>query len=162
MSKSPLTHLDESGAAHMVDISDKAVTTRVATAQGTLHASSDTIALVRTGQAPKGDVLATARIAAIQAVKRTSELIPLCHILPISKVACSFDVQDAAITVEVTVKTAGQTGVEMEALTGCSIALLTLYDMLKAVQKDMVMSSIMLLEKTGGKSGDFKRASDPA
>lgn len=152
-----LTHIDSAGAAHMVDISAKQATDRVAVAAGSIATDPKTIAILKAGKTPKGDVVATARIAAIQAVKKTSELIPLCHTLPVTGVTCDFEVKDSQIDVRVQVKTTGQTGVEMEALTGCSTALLTLYDMLKAVDKSMVIGQVMVLEKQGGKSGDYRR-----
>lgn len=157
MSGKGLSHIDAGGNAHMVDITDKSVTNRVAVATGRICARPGTITLLKEGKTPKGDVLAAARIAAIQAVKKTSELIPLCHPLPVSGVSCDLSVETACIDVSVRVKTTGRTGVEMEALTGCSVALLTLYDMLKAVDKSMTIEAVSLQEKTGGKSGDYKR-----
>lgn len=158
-----LTHLDDAGAARMVDVSDKAVTARTARATGFVAMSADTLALATSGTAKKGDVLATARIAGIMAAKRTHELIPLCHPLAITKVTVDLtpqsDPRGIAVTAEV--KVAGQTGVEMEALTAVSVACLTLYDMLKAAQKDMVIGPIRLIEKTGGKSGDFHAEPQP-
>lgn len=152
-----LTHIDELGAAHMVDVSNKAVTERTARAAGYISMRPETLALVKDGTAKKGDVLATARIAGIMAAKKTSDLIPLCHPLMISKVTINFDVQDTppGIAVSSVVKLSGQTGVEMEALTAVSIACLTLYDMLKAADKDMVISDVRLIEKSGGRSGHF-------
>lgn len=152
-----LSHLDDAGKAQMVDISGKQVSHRRAVSAGRISLTAETKALIESGETPKGDVFSTARIAAIQAAKRTSDIIPLCHPLPISGITCDFDLTATHIEVKFSVKTTGQTGVEMEALTGCSTALLTLYDMLKAVDKSMVISDIRLLEKTGGKSGDFKR-----
>ncbi|MEO0411265.1 MAG: cyclic pyranopterin monophosphate synthase MoaC [Pseudomonadota bacterium] len=160
MSNDRLSHLDDAGAAHMVDISGKTQTDREAVAVGTITTDPQTIAILRAGKTPKGDVIATARIAAIQAVKKTSELIPLCHPLPVTGVTCDFAVKESEIDVRVKVKTTGQTGVEMEALTGCCVALLTLYDMLKAVDKSMVIGQVMVLEKKGGKSGDYERGKD--
>ncbi|WP_407051344.1 cyclic pyranopterin monophosphate synthase MoaC [Methyloraptor flagellatus] len=152
-----LTHLDETGAAHMVDVGDKAVTSRTAVVSGHVAMLPETLALIRAGQAKKGDVIATARIAGIMAAKRTHELIPLCHPLPISKVSIEIEPDDAlpGLVVTATVKVSGQTGVEMEALTACSVACLTIYDMAKAVDRGMVIGDIRLLTKTGGKSGDW-------
>lgn len=158
MSHGPLTHLNEKGEARMVDVSDKAATHRTARAEGFVSMRPETLALVETGQAKKGDVLATARIAGIMAAKKTHELIPLCHPLPISKATIDFDLSRDPTGIRVTaeVKVTGQTGVEMEALTAVSVACLTIYDMLKAADKSMTFSGIRLLEKTGGRSGDFK------
>ena len=144
----------------MVDVSDKAVTLRVAVADGFVAMTAETLALARDGRAKKGDVLATARIAGIMAAKRTAELIPLCHPLQITKATVDFRFSDdpVGIAVSAEVKVGGQTGVEMEALTAVSVACLTIYDMLKAVEKDMVIGSIRLVEKTGGKSGRYKAA----
>ncbi len=153
---SKLSHLDDKGQAHMVDVSDKAVTSRSATARARVLAQASTLALIRDGTAKKGDVLATARIAGIAAAKKTSDLIPLCHPLMISKVAVEFSLNADSIDVEATVKVEGKTGVEMEALTACSVACLTIYDMLKAVDRGMRITDLRLIEKTGGKSGTFK------
>lgn len=155
-----LTHFDDGGAAHMVDVSDKAVTDRIAVAEGWVRMSSETLALITEGRAKKGDVLSVARLAAIMAAKRTSDLIPLCHPLPITKVAVDLtaDPDRPGVRVEATVKTGGQTGVEMEALTAVSIACLTIYDMVKAVEKSMVIEDIRLLMKDGGKSGRYEAA----
>jgi cyclic pyranopterin phosphate synthase len=153
---SKLSHLDDKGQAHMVDVSDKASTSRSATARARVLAQASTIAIIRGGSAKKGDVLATARIAGIAAAKKTSDLIPLCHPLMISKVAVEFSLNNDSIDVEATVKVEGKTGVEMEALTACSIACLTLYDMLKAADRGMRITDLRLVEKTGGKSGNFK------
>ena len=154
---SDLSHLNAKGEAHMVDVSGKDVTTRVAIAGAEVLMAEDTFHALTTGTAPKGDVLATARIAGIMAAKKTSDLIPLCHPLALSKVEVDLtpmpDWPGVAITA--TVKTSGKTGVEMEALTAASTAALTLYDMLKAVEKGMTLQNIRLLEKTGGKSGDW-------
>ena len=152
-----LTHLDETGAAHMVDVGDKAVTTRTAVAEGAVTMKPETLAMIREGLAKKGDVIATARIAGIMAAKKTHELIPLCHPLMISKVTVDFAPDTAASTIEVTatVKVEGKTGVEMEALTACSVAALTLYDMCKAVDRGMKITNLRLVEKAGGKSGHF-------
>ncbi len=156
---SDITHLNEQGAAHMVDVSMKASTTRVARAEATVDIGKAAFNALTTGATPKGDVLATARIAGIMAAKRTADLIPLCHPLPISKV--SVDMALAAKTntviITATVKTTGQTGVEMEALTAASVAALTIYDMLKAIDKTMSITCIKLLSKSGGKSGDWQR-----
>jgi cyclic pyranopterin phosphate synthase len=150
-----LTHLDEQGHARMVDVGDKPATTRNATAAGEVRMTAGTLALVTGGGVPKGDVLATARIAAIMAAKRTADLIPLCHPLAITKVAVDLTPDPAlpGIRVEATVRTTGQTGVEMEALTAVSVACLTVYDMLKAAEKGMVIQAIRLVRKEGGKSG---------
>ncbi len=154
----PLTHFDAQGQAHMVDVSAKTPTHRVAVARGRIRMLPATFALVRDGQARKGDVLGVARIAAIQAAKRTSELVPLCHPLPLTRVAVEFRLDEAASAVElqVTAETVGVTGVEMEALTAVQIGLLTVYDMCKAADKGMVMDDIRLLEKQGGKSGHWR------
>ena len=153
-----LSHFDAAGAAHMVDVSDKDVTDRIAVAEGRIAMSAEAFEMVAMGTAKKGDVLGVARLAAIMSSKKTSDLIPLCHPLPISKVSVEFDLDDAArsVRIEVTVKTTGQTGVEMEALSAASIGLLTIYDMVKAVDKAMVISDIRLLRKEGGKSGTYE------
>ena len=157
---SQLSHFDETGNAIMVDVSEKPVTAREATAHGVITMNAEAFAAVREGTAKKGDVLGVARIAGIMAAKRTSELIPLCHPLPLSKVSVEFALDEARQAVEAfcTVKTTGVTGVEMEALTGVSTALLTIYDMCKAVDKGMELGEIHLVEKTGGKSGHYVRA----
>jgi cyclic pyranopterin monophosphate synthase len=155
---SKLSHINERGEAHMVDVSDKNVTTRSATARGRVTAKPATIAIITSGTAKKGDVLATARIAGIMAAKKTSDLIPLCHPLMISKVTVEFTLAETHIDIEATVKVEGKTGVEMEALTACSVTCLTIYDMLKAVDRGMVITDIRLVEKTGGKSGTFRSA----
>ena len=154
---SQLTHLDQAGNAHMVDVSEKLVTSRSATARARVEMLAETLALILDGKAKKGDVLATARIAGIMAAKKTSELIPLCHPLMISKVSVEFapDVASSSIEVAATVKVEGKTGVEMEALTACSVACLTLYDMCKAVDRGMKITDLRLVEKSGGKSGHF-------
>lgn len=155
---SPLTHFDDKGDAHMVDVSGKAVTDRVAVAEGRVVMQAETLALVTEGRAKKGDVLGVARLAGIMGAKKTADLIPLCHPLPITKVALDLE-PDAAlpgVVVRATVKTGGQTGVEMEALTAVSIACLTIYDMLKAAEKGMRIEGIRLLMKEGGKSGRFE------
>jgi cyclic pyranopterin phosphate synthase len=153
-----LTHLDESGAARMVDVSGKAATERVAVAEGRVLMSQATLELVLTGNAKKGDVLGAARIAGIMAAKRTHELIPLCHPLAISKTEVDIGVDPAlpGLTVRATVKVTGQTGVEMEALTAVSVACLTIYDMVKAAERGMRIEGIRLVEKTGGASGHFR------
>jgi cyclic pyranopterin monophosphate synthase len=156
----PLTHLNERGEARMVDVSDKSVTAREAIASGFVAMQPETLALVIAGDAKKGDVLATARIAGIMAAKKTHELIPLCHPLPITKATVDFVIskQPVGIHVQALVKVTGQTGVEMEALTAVSVACLTIYDMLKAVDKGMILSGIRLIEKTGGRSGTYRAA----
>jgi cyclic pyranopterin monophosphate synthase len=153
-----LSHLNERGEAHMVDVSDKAVTARTAIAEGYVRMKAETLALIREGTAAKGDVLATARIAGIMAAKRTSELIPLCHPLPVTKVKVDFEetATPPGLRIEALVKVTGQTGVEMEALTAVSVACLTIYDMLKAVDKAMSFEGIRLVEKTGGRSGTYR------
>jgi cyclic pyranopterin monophosphate synthase len=152
-----LSHLDARGEAHMVDVSAKDVTSRSATAAARVLMKASTLELITTGTASKGDVLATARIAAIQAAKKTSDLIPLCHPLLISKVSIDFHIDGDANAVDVfaTVKVDGKTGVEMEALTACAVACLTLYDMVKAVDRGLRITDLRLIEKTGGKSGHF-------
>jgi cyclic pyranopterin phosphate synthase len=152
---SKLTHLDETGAAHMVDVSGKAVTAREAVATGRIRMSAEALAAIRSGSIKKGDALAVARIAGIMAAKRASELIPLCHPLPITRASVEFAFEADAVAVTATVATEGKTGVEMEALTAASVALLTLYDMGKAIDKAMVIEGLRLVSKTGGKSGDF-------
>ena len=154
---SPLTHFDAHGQAHMVDVAAKAETHRIARATGTIRMLPATLALIASGSAKKGDVIGVARIAAIQAAKRTAELVPLCHPLPITRVAVEFELDAAASSVRCTarVETVGRTGVEMEALTAVQIGLLTLYDMCKAADRGMVMGEIRVLEKRGGKSGDW-------
>jgi cyclic pyranopterin phosphate synthase len=152
-----LTHFDAAGRAQMIDVGDKAVTHRTAIAVGRISMLAATLQLIESGSAKKGDVLGVARIAAIQGAKRTSELIPLCHPLAITKIVVDFDVQraDSAIECKVEVEAHGQTGVEMEALTAVQIGLLTVYDMCKAVDRGMVISDVRLLEKHGGKSGSY-------
>ena len=153
----PLTHFDDAGSAHMVDVGDKPVTHRVAVAAGRIRMSPLTLDLVRAGTTRKGDVLGVARIAAIQAAKKTSELIPLCHPLPLTRVAVEFTLDEAAAGIECTarVETRGPTGVEMEALTAVQIGLLTIYDMVKSADRAMVIENVRLLEKHGGKSGSY-------
>ncbi|MDE3238974.1 MAG: cyclic pyranopterin monophosphate synthase MoaC [Paracoccaceae bacterium] len=153
-----LTHFDAEGRAHMVDVSDKAVTDRVAVASGCVTMRPETLAHVLAGTAKKGDVLGVARLAGIMAAKKTSDLIPLCHPLPVTKVALDLEADEAlpGVRITATVKTSGQTGVEMEALTAVSVAALTVYDMLKAVEKGMEIKDIRLLMKEGGKSGRYE------
>jgi cyclic pyranopterin phosphate synthase len=155
-----LTHFDAKGAAHMVDVGAKDETLRMARAAGRIVMRPETLALVRAGTAKKGDVLGVARIAAIQAAKRTADLIPLAHPIPITRVAAEFaDADDPpAVTLTITVETVGRTGVEMEALTATAVALLTIYDMCKAVDRGMTIEGVRLLEKKGGKSGHWKRS----
>lgn len=150
-----LTHLDATGAAQMVDVSAKADTVREAVAEGVIAMAPAVIAAIRAGDIKKGDVLGTARIAGIMAAKQTSNLIPLCHPLPIASVSVEFDYVDTGVRVETRVRTSGKTGVEMEALTAASVALLTIYDMAKALDKAMVIGPVRLLAKSGGKSGDW-------
>lgn len=152
-----LTHLREDGSAHMVDVSGKAVTKRVATAQALFTTRPEVVQMLMTGNLPKGEALGTARIAGIMAAKRTWELIPLCHPLPISKVSVDFEAQESAVLVTAQVTTKGVTGVEMEALTAASVAALTLYDMVKAVDKQAEVTEVKVLAKSGGKSGDWAR-----
>jgi cyclic pyranopterin phosphate synthase len=156
--QSGLTHIDASGEAHMVDVGDKAETTRIATAEGHVRMAPATLDLIRAGNAKKGDVIGTARLAGIMAAKQTSNLIPLCHPLMLTKVSVDIaeDADLPGLRVTATVKLTGKTGVEMEALTAVSVACLTIYDMAKAADKAMVIGSIRLLEKSGGKSGDFR------
>ena len=151
-----LTHVDRKGAARMVDVGAKEVTERRAIARGLLRVSASTMALVRDGSTPKGDVLAAARLAGIMAAKRTSELIPLTHPLPLTHAAVELSLEDDGIGIEATVATSAKTGVEMEALTAVSIAGLTLYDMLKAVERGARLTDIRLVEKRGGKSGHIR------
>lgn len=153
-----MSHFDKSGQAQMVDVGDKAETRRIARADGTIRMSAATLKLILAGRAKKGDVLGVARIAAIQAAKRTGELIPLCHPLGLTRISAEFTTEKRrpAIRLLVTVETVGRTGVEMEALTAVSVGLLTVYDMCKAVDRAMVIEDIKLLEKAGGKSGNFR------
>jgi len=161
---SPLTHFDAHGQAHMVDVAAKQETHRSALAVGSIHMQAATLALIGQGNAKKGDVIGIARIAAIQAAKRCAELIPLCHPLPLTRVAVDFQLDAAASAVHIRVQaeTVGRTGVEMEALTAVQIGLLTVYDMCKAADRGMVMGDIRLLEKHGGKSGDWSAGSSAA
>jgi cyclic pyranopterin phosphate synthase len=158
MSDPKLSHFDDKGQAHMVDVSAKPVTDRVAVAVGVVRMSAETLALITEGRAKKGDVLSVARLAGIMAAKKTSDLIPLCHPLPVTKVAVELtpDLALPGIRIEATVKTSGQTGVEMEALTAVSVAALTVYDMVKAVEKSMVIDGVRLILKDGGKSGRYE------
>lgn len=157
-SPSPLTHFDAQGQAHMVDVATKAETHRIARATGSIRMLPETLALIASGSAKKGDVIGIARIAAIQAAKRTSELIPLCHPLPLTRVSAEFHLDSEAHAVHCTVQaeTLGRTGVEMEALTAVQVGLLTIYDMCKAADRGMVMTDVRLLEKRGGKSGHWQ------
>ena len=156
----PLTHFDAAGQAHMVDVAAKGETRRIAVAAGHIQMQAATLALIESGSAAKGDVLGIARIAAIQASKRTSELIPLCHPLALTHIAADFTVdrENCRISCQVTAETVGRTGVEMEALTAVAAGLLTIYDMCKAVDRGMLIADIRLLEKQGGKSGHWRRA----
>ena len=147
-----LTHFDDQGAAHMVDVSGKAVTARIATARGRVVMAPETIAIIEQGRAKKGDVLSVARLAGIMGAKKTPDLIPLCHPLTITKVSVTLNYVDNGIEIEATVKTTGQTGVEMEALTAVNIAALTVYDMVKAVDKTMQITDVLVILKDGGKS----------
>jgi cyclic pyranopterin phosphate synthase len=158
---SDLTHIDDSGAARMVDVSAKATTPREAVAAGAIRLSREAALAIAQGLVKKGDVLAVARVAGILAAKKTADLIPLCHPLPLSAVSIDFDLADESICVTATARTTGQTGVEMEALTAVSVALLTIYDMAKAIDKSMTIGDIRLLSKTGGKSGDWHRPTRP-
>ena len=156
---SKLTHFNQSGEAHMVDIADKDVTARRAVAAGRIVMQAETLALIQQGKHKKGDVLGVARIAGIMATKRTADLVPMCHPLALTHVAVEFEIDESASAVEcrVTAETAGKTGVEMEALTGVQITLLTIYDMCKAVDRGMIIDQVRLLEKAGGKSGHWQR-----
>lgn len=155
---SGLTHIDADGAARMVDVAGKAVTTREATATGHIAIAADALAAIRDGATKKGDVLAVARIAGIMAAKRTADLIPLCHPLPLTRVTLDLSIAADGITVTATAATEGKTGVEMEALTAASVALLTIYDMAKALDRGMTISGLRLLAKSGGASGDWQAA----
>jgi cyclic pyranopterin phosphate synthase len=153
-----LTHLDSRGEARMVDVGDKAVTSRVAVARAQIRMKPETLSVILASELSKGDALATARIAAIQAAKKTSDLIPLCHPLPITKVSVELRADHAlpGIVIEVTCKVRGQTGIEMEALTAASVAALTVYDMAKSIDRGMVIEEVMLIEKSGGKTGEWR------
>lgn len=155
---SGLTHIDVDGAARMVDVAGKAVTTREATATGHIAIAADALAAIRDGATKKGDVLAVARIAGIMAAKRTADLIPLCHPLPLTRVTLDLAIAADGITATATAATEGKTGVEMEALTAASVALLTIYDMAKALDRGMTISGLRLLAKSGGASGDWQAA----
>ena len=157
---SKLTHLDESGAARMVDVGGKPATPRRAVASGVITMSTAALAAIRAGNAPKGDVLSAARIAGIMAAKRTGDLIPLCHPLGLEAVNVDFDYEDSSIRATATASLTGRTGVEMEAMVAVSVALLTIYDMAKAIDKGMVIGQVRLIAKTGGKSGDWKAAQE--
>lgn len=150
-----LTHIDESGAARMVDVSGKAETAREATATGRIAMSAEAATAIRAGNVKKGDVLGAARIAGIMAAKKTSDLIPLCHPLPLTGVTLDLDADDGGVTATATVRTTHKTGVEMEALTAVSMALLTVYDMAKALDREMVIGEVRLRAKSGGRSGDW-------
>jgi cyclic pyranopterin monophosphate synthase len=154
-SPSGLTHFNQAGQAHMVDVGNKEITQRIAVAQGRIHMLEATMALVTRGNAKKGDVLGIARIAAIQAAKKTSDLIPLCHPIALTKVNVELDIDGNSVICTATVQCDGKTGVEMEALTAVQVGLLTIYDMCKAVDRGMVITDVKLLEKHGGKSGSF-------
>lgn len=154
---SDLTHLDAAGAAHMVDVGDKAVTRREATATGRVVMSAEAVAAIRAGAVKKGDVIAVARVAGIMAAKRTSDLVPLCHPLPITRVSLDLDLREDGVAATATVRTDGKTGVEMEALTAVSVALLTVYDMAKAIDKAMILQDLQVVAKSGGRSGDWQR-----
>lgn len=158
MGDRPLTHLDETGAAHMVDVSAKRETAREAMAEGRVAMAQATLEAILAGDAAKGDVIGTARLAGIMAAKRTADLIPLCHPLPIGKASVDIAPDEEGLRVVATVRVTGRTGVEMEALTAVSIACLTIYDMAKALDKAMEIKDIRLVSKTGGSSGDFRRA----
>ena len=154
---SELTHIDAQGRARMVDVSNKAVTTREAVAEGFVSMAPATLTLATSGTGKKGDIRAVAELAGVMAAKKTSDLIPLCHPLPLSKIEVAVEPADGGMTVTARVKTTGQTGVEMEALTAVSVACLTIYDMLKAADKAMTIEAVRLVSKTGGASGDFRR-----
>jgi len=154
---SGLTHLDEAGAAHMVDVGGKTPTRREAVARGRIDMVPEAVRAIRDGSAIKGDVLAVARVAGIMGAKKTSDLIPLCHPLPLTRVAVDLVVDDEGVMATATAATEGKTGVEMEALTAATVALLTIYDMAKAIDKGMTIRNIQLLTKIGGKSGDWAR-----
>jgi cyclic pyranopterin phosphate synthase len=151
-----LTHLDEQGNARMVDVGGKAATARVAIASGRIRMSGEALATIRAGDVPKGDVLAAARIAGIMAAKKTADLIPLCHPLALDSVTLDFTFEDDGVRATATAALTGRTGVEMEVMTACSIALLTIYDMAKAIDKGMIIDEVRLIEKRGGKSGTWR------
>ena len=158
MAKGGFTHFDAGGNAHMVDVSGKPVTDRIAVARGSVVMTAETLALIVEGRAKKGDVLGVARLAGIMAAKKTADLIPLCHPLPITKVAVELIADPAlpGIVIEATVRTSGQTGVEMEALTAVTVAALTVYDMVKAVEKSMIITAVQVILKDGGKTGRYE------
>lgn len=151
------THFNDQGRARMVDVSEKAPTLRTATAAGTVHMQPSTLEAIRTGGIPKGDVLAVAQVAGIMAAKRTSDIVPMCHPLTLTGVDVRFALRESSVGIEATVRCKGETGVEMEALHAVSAAALTIYDMCKALEKGMVIGEIRLLQKTGGKSGEYHR-----
>ncbi len=157
--ESPLSHVDAAGRARMVDVTAKEITQREATARARVLMRPETLRLIREGRAAKGDVLAVAQVAGVMGAKHTSDLVPMCHPLPITGVemAFSFDADASAVEIQATVRVAGRTGVEMEALTAVSVAALTVYDMCKAVDREMTISDVQLLHKVGGKSGEFRR-----
>ncbi len=157
MENQELTHINKQGRARMVDVTQKDVTFRQAEAEGRVRMSPETLALIRTGGTPKGDVLAVAQVAGVMAAKRTHELIPMCHPLRLTAVDISFTLEEAAVHIRSQVKCKGETGVEMEALTAASAAALTIYDMCKAVQRDMEITDIRLRRKSGGKTGDYAK-----
>jgi cyclic pyranopterin phosphate synthase len=157
MSEPTFSHLNESGQAHMVNVGGKDITSRRAVARCNVQMSPATSAAIASASLPKGDVIATARIAGIQAAKKTSDLIPLCHPLMLSAVTVNISVGEGVVAIEAIVETTGQTGVEMEALTACSVAALTIYDMCKSADKSMVIGELALWEKSGGRSGTFQR-----
>jgi cyclic pyranopterin phosphate synthase len=157
VSEPTFSHLDDRGNAHMVDVGDKSATKRRAVARATVRTTAEVTAAISDGSMKKGDVLAVARIAGIQAAKRTSDLIPLCHPLAITKVSVDLTVNGTSIEIEAAVETVGQTGVEMEALTAASVAALTVYDMCKSADKAMTITDVALWEKSGGRSGDYRR-----
>jgi len=157
MSEPTFSHLNESGQAHMVNVGGKDITSRRAVARCNVQMSPATSAAITSASLPKGDVIATARIAGIQAAKKTSDLIPLCHPLMLSAVTVNISVGEGVVSIEAIVETSGQTGVEMEALTACSVAALTIYDMCKSADKSMVIGELALWEKSGGRSGTFQR-----
>ncbi len=152
-----LSHVDAKGRAHMVDVGDKEVTSREAVARATIRLRPETLALILAGEIPKGDVLATARLAGIMAAKRTWDLIPLCHPLELSAVEVSFRRGEGQLEIQAVVRTTGRTGAEMEALTAVSVAALTVYDMCKAVEKGMTIDDVRLVKKSGGRSGEYRR-----
>ena len=160
MSESGFTHLDSDGRARMVDVTPKEPSHRRAIARGRVNMTPETASAVAQGAIKKGDVLAVARVAGIQAAKRTSDLLPLCHPLMVGAVTVNFEINDASIEVEAAVDTFDRTGVEMEALTACSVAALTIYDMCKAMDRSMVIDAVTLWEKTGGRSGTYRRVAD--